>query len=74
VFRDGYETHEQYDLGYGCGNVFRGNVSHLAGVGGYAVNVTNRDQCGDNPNVVYDSNLVFGAVRGLTNIAVTPER
>jgi|SRR5215207_3038250 len=74
VFRDGYETHEQYDLGYGCGNVFRGNVSHLAGVGGYAVNVTNQAQCGDNPNVVYDSNLVFGAVSGLTNIPVTPER
>jgi len=73
VFTHGYETHEQYNLGYGCGNVFRGNLSHLAGVGGYAVNVTNQDRCAGNPNVVYNSNLVFDAVEGLTNIPITPE-
>jgi len=73
VFAHGYETHEQFDLGYGCGNVFRGNYSDLGGVGTYAFNVTNQDGCPDNPNLVYDSNAVTGALGGLTNVEVTPE-
>jgi hypothetical protein len=73
VFANGYETHEQYGLGYGCGNVFRGNVSYLAGVGHYAFQITNQARCESDPNVVYDSNLVVAAVDGLTNIPVTPD-
>ncbi len=70
----GYETHHQYNLGYGCGNVFRANASYLGGKGEYAFHITNQADCGDNPNVVYDSNLVWGATGGLANIPVTPER
>jgi hypothetical protein len=70
VFANGYETHEQFQLGYGCGNVFRGNFSALGGVGNYAFNVTNQDRCPTNPNIVYDSNVVTGAVVGLTTIPV----
>lgn len=42
VFANGYETHEQFNLGYGCGNVFQANVSDLGGVGKYAFYITNQ--------------------------------
>jgi len=73
VFADGYETHEQYNQGYGCGNVFRGNFSDLGGVGSVAVLVTNQDMCAakGQPNLVYADNAVTGATTGLTNIPVT---
>jgi hypothetical protein len=67
---DGYQTH-QILAPYGCGNVWRGNVSDLGGVGAYAVNVTTQSKCGSNLNVVYSSNTVTGATKGLTNIPVT---
>jgi hypothetical protein len=73
VFTDGYQTHEQFGLGYGCGNRWIGNFSDLGGVGAYAVDVTNQPQCvahGD-PNVVDASNVVIGATVGLTNIPVS---
>lgn len=68
---DGYQTH-QIVAPYGCGNVWHSNDSDLGGVGGYAVNVTDQSKCGSNPNVVYASNTVTGATKGLTNITVTP--
>jgi len=73
VFADGYETHEQYNQGYGCGNVFRGNFSDLGGVGTLAFNITDQDMCAakGEPNIVYESNVVTGATVGLTNIPVT---
>ncbi|MBV7668084.1 right-handed parallel beta-helix repeat-containing protein [Streptomyces halstedii] len=68
---NGYETHTQQS-GWGCGTVFRGNVSDLTGATGdkrLAVNVTNLSaSC---PTTVYSSNTVTGG-NGLTNIAVTP--
>jgi hypothetical protein len=33
--------------------------------------VTDQSGCAGNPNVVYSSNTVANAVKGLTNIAVT---
>jgi hypothetical protein len=74
VFNNGYETHEQYNQGYGCGNSFRANFSDLGGVGQLAVVVTNQDMCAakGQPNVVYADNAVTGARTGLTNIPVTP--
>ncbi|MFG2044837.1 right-handed parallel beta-helix repeat-containing protein [Dactylosporangium sp. NPDC048998] len=69
TFANGYETHTQID-GYGCGNVFRDNISDLGGVGGYAIFVSSK--CSANPNIVYASNTVTNAVNGLTNVAVTP--
>jgi parallel beta-helix repeat protein len=68
---NGYETH-QIVSPYGCGNTWRNNDSDLGGVGGYAINVTNQSKCSGNPNVVYSSNSVTGATKGLTNIPVTP--
>lgn len=67
---DGYETHTQQD-GWGCGTIFRGNVSDLTGATGanqLAINVTN--QSADCPTTVYSSNTVTGG-KGLTNISVT---
>ena len=68
---NGYETHTQQS-GWGCGTVFRGNVSDLTGATGgrqLAVDVTNRSA--DCPTTVYASNTVTGG-KGLTNIPVTP--
>jgi hypothetical protein len=73
VFADGYETHEQYDQGYGCGNVFRANASDLAGVGAYGFLITNQAECPGDPNVVYDSNVTWGAVTAPANIPLTPD-
>ncbi|MFB4425267.1 right-handed parallel beta-helix repeat-containing protein [Streptomyces sp. QL37] len=68
---NGYETHTQQS-GWGCGTVFRDNVSDLSGATGggqLAVNVTNAStSC---LTTVYASNTVTGG-KGLTNIAVTP--
>jgi hypothetical protein len=75
TFANGYETHNPATtppLLNGCGNVWRGNASDLGGVGQWAVHVTSTSKCADNPNVVFASNTVSRAVRGLTNIAVTP--
>ncbi|WP_331752707.1 discoidin domain-containing protein [Streptomyces anthocyanicus] len=67
---DGYQTHDRVD-GYGCGNTFRANDSHLGGADGYAINVTNQDACEDAPNIVTSDNTVTDAGRGLTNIDTT---
>ena len=75
VFANGYETHNPSttpSYQNGCGNVWRGNSSNLGGVGNWAINVTSTSSCSGNLNVVYASNTVTAAVRGLTNIAVTP--
>ncbi|MFD4278338.1 right-handed parallel beta-helix repeat-containing protein [Streptomyces cyaneofuscatus] len=68
---NGYETHTQQS-GWGCGTVFRNNISNLSGATGdrqLAVNVTNNSAtC---RTTVYASNTVTGG-RGLTNITVTP--
>ena len=58
--------------GAGCGNTFRGNDSDLGGASGYAINVTDQSSCSGSPNVVFASNTVAGAGKGLTNILVTP--
>ncbi|WP_335939447.1 right-handed parallel beta-helix repeat-containing protein [Streptomyces sp. PTD5-9] len=68
---NGYETHTQQN-GWGCGTVFRDNVSDLSGATGskrIAINVTNYSAAC--PTTVYSSNTVTGG-KGLTNIAVTP--
>jgi chitodextrinase len=75
TFANGYETHNPTttpSFPNGCGNVWRGNVSDLGGVGDWAINVTSTSNCSSNPNLVYASNSVTNAVRGLTNIPVTP--
>jgi chitodextrinase len=75
TFANGYETHNPSttpSFMNGCGNVWRNNRSDLGGVGGYAINVTSTSKCQGNLNVVYASNTVTRAVRGLTNINVTP--
>ncbi|SEL72577.1 right-handed parallel beta-helix repeat-containing protein [Nonomuraea pusilla] len=75
VFANGYETHNPStspSFPNGCGNVWRDNVSDLGGLGGYAVYVTSTSKCAGDPNVVHASNTVTGALKGLTNIAVTP--
>ena len=54
----------------GCGNVWRDNRSDLGGAGEYAINVTAQPDCAAYPNVVYASNTVAGATKGLTNITV----
>ncbi|MFE7458580.1 right-handed parallel beta-helix repeat-containing protein [Streptomyces sp. NPDC057554] len=68
---NGYETHTQRP-GWGCGTVFRGNISDLTGATGdrqLAVNVTNNSAtC---RTTVHASNTVTGG-KGLTNITVTP--
>ena len=71
MFANGYETHNA-SAGSGCGNVWRDNVSDLGGAGGWAINVTSTSKCAGNLNVVYASNTVTGATRGLTNVAITP--
>jgi hypothetical protein len=68
---DGYQVH-QIVSGAGCGNTFRGNDSDLGGASGYAINVTDQSNCSGSPNVVYASNTVSNAGKGLTNIPVTP--
>ena len=70
TFVDGYQVHQQI-AGDGCGNVWRSNKSDLGGVGNYAVNVTDQSGCASSPNVVYSSNTVTNAKKGLTNIKVT---
>ncbi|MDT0446363.1 discoidin domain-containing protein [Streptomyces johnsoniae] len=67
---DGYQTHDRVE-GWGCGNTFRTNDSDLGGADGYAINVTNQDECEDAPNVVTSDNTVTDAGSGLTNIDVT---
>lgn len=68
---NGYETHTQQS-GWGCGTVFKDNVSDLSGSTGdkrLAVNVTNYSaSC---PTTVRASNTATGG-NGLTNITVTP--
>ncbi|MGW2178634.1 right-handed parallel beta-helix repeat-containing protein [Streptomyces sp. NPDC001732] len=68
---NGYETHTQQS-GWGCGTVFRDNVSDLTGATGdkqLAFNITNHGKsC---PTTVHSSNTVTGG-KGLTNIPVTP--
>ncbi|MEV0226011.1 discoidin domain-containing protein [Streptomyces sp. NPDC050704] len=70
VLVDGYQTHDRVD-GYGCGNTFRANDSDLGGADGYAINVTNQDDCEAAPNIVTSDNTVIGAGSGLTNINTT---
>jgi parallel beta-helix repeat protein len=70
VLVDGYQVH-QIVSGSGCGNVFRGNDSDLGGGSGYAINVTSQPKCSGSPNVVFSSNTVAHARKGLTNIPVT---
>jgi hypothetical protein len=75
VFANGYDTHNTSttpSLPNGCGNTWRGNRSDLGGVGQYAINITSVSKCTAMPNVVYASNTVTGAVKGLTNAQVTP--
>lgn len=67
---DGYQTHQILSP-YGCGNVWRSNDSNLGNVAAYAINATNQSSCGSNLNVVYSSNTVTNATKGLTNITVT---
>ncbi|HZE40846.1 MAG TPA: right-handed parallel beta-helix repeat-containing protein [Stackebrandtia sp.] len=75
VFANGYETHNPSttpDMDNGCGNVWRDNDSDLGDTGDYAIDVTSQSKCEGNPNVVYSSNTVSHAKKGLTNIDVTP--
>ncbi|MFC0066472.1 cellulose binding domain-containing protein [Umezawaea endophytica] len=75
VFANGYETHNTSTtpaFPNGCGNVWRDNRSDLGGVGQYAINISSVSKCAAMPNVVHASNTASGAVKGLTNIAVTP--
>ncbi|WP_439657457.1 cellulose binding domain-containing protein [Lentzea sp. HUAS TT2] len=75
TFANGYETHNTSTtptLPNGCGNTWRNNRSDLGGVGQYAINITSVSKCSAMPNVVYASNTVTGAVKGLTNAPVTP--
>ncbi|MEV6235422.1 cellulose binding domain-containing protein [Lentzea sp. NPDC051838] len=75
TFANGYETHNTSttpSLPNGCGNTWRNNRSDLGGVGQYAINITSVSKCTALPNVVYASNTVTGAVKGLTNAPVTP--
>lgn len=68
---NGYETHTQQS-GWGCGTVFRNDISDLSGSTGnkqIAFNVTNYSaSC---PTTVYSGNTATGG-EGLTNITVTP--
>ncbi|MDK0518884.1 right-handed parallel beta-helix repeat-containing protein [Streptomyces sp. ML-6] len=68
---NGYETHTQRS-GWGCGTVFRDNVSDLTGATGgkqLAFNITNHGK--NCPTTVHAGNTVTGG-KGLTNIPVTP--
>ncbi|SEN67462.1 right-handed parallel beta-helix repeat-containing protein [Actinacidiphila rubida] len=71
TLNDGYQTHTQQP-GWGCGTVFRDNVSDLTGATGatqLAIDVTNSGA--DCPTTVSGSNTVTGG-KGLTNVPVTP--
>jgi hypothetical protein len=68
---DGYQTHTQQP-GWGCGTVFRGNVSDLTGSTGanqLAIDVTNA--AAGCVTTVFSSNTVTGG-KGLTDVPVTP--
>lgn len=72
TLNDGFQTHTQQD-GWGCGTVFRDNVSNLTGASGAtqtAIYVTNYSAAC--PTTVYSSNKVTPTSRPLTNIQVTP--
>jgi Carbohydrate binding domain/Right handed beta helix region len=62
---------EQLVAGYGCGNSFAGNTLNLGGAPGYGFDVTDQDECGSDPNVVYASNTVTGAGSGESTVPVT---
>ncbi len=71
---NGYETHQiatTPKFPSGCGTTWRGDRSDLGGAGEYAIKITTLAQCTGNPNVVYASNTVTGAKKGLTNAPVT---
>ncbi|MGP3967830.1 right-handed parallel beta-helix repeat-containing protein [Streptomyces sp. 6N223] len=70
--KDGFQTHIIVE-GYGCGNVFRANDSDLGGAEGYAINIEDPEDCGDNPNLVHADNTVSNAGSGLTNVEPTRE-
>ncbi|RSM77273.1 hypothetical protein DMH04_35030 [Kibdelosporangium aridum] len=75
TFANGYETHNPSttpSLLNGCGNTWRDNKSDLGGAGEYAIRITSTSKCRERPNVVYASNTVTRATKGLTNIPVTP--
>ncbi|WP_433259830.1 right-handed parallel beta-helix repeat-containing protein [Actinosynnema sp. CS-041913] len=75
TFANGYETHNPAttpSFANGCGNTWRDNRSDLGGVGQYAIKITSTSKCAGLPNVVYASNTATRAVKGLTNIPVTP--
>ncbi|WP_439658851.1 hypothetical protein ACSHWB_41770 [Lentzea sp. HUAS TT2] len=44
----------------------------MDGSGEYAIRITTVSQCTGNPNVVYASNTVTNAKKGLTNAKITP--
>lgn len=69
---NGYETHQIGSNPSGCGNTWRNNKSDVGGSGEYAIRITTVSQCTSNPNVVYASNTVTNAKKGLTNAKVTP--
>jgi parallel beta-helix repeat protein len=71
VLADGYQVH-RIVAPFGCGNVWQNNDSDLGGVGQYAVNVTDQSDCSSDPNVVYVSNTVAHATKGVANIPLTP--
>ncbi|SMD17502.1 right-handed parallel beta-helix repeat-containing protein [Kibdelosporangium aridum] len=75
TFANGYETHNPStspSFLNGCGNTWRNNKSDLGGAGEYAIRITSTSKCRERPNVVYASNTVTRATKGLTNIPVTP--
>jgi hypothetical protein len=69
---NGYETHQITGNASGCGNVWKNNRSDVGASGEYAIKITTLSQCTSNPNVVYASNTVAGAKKGLTNAKVAP--
>jgi hypothetical protein len=69
VFANGYEIHTQIP-GWGCGNVFASNASELGNIGGWAIFDASKN-CAT-PNTVFSSNTVTNALKGLTNVLVTP--
>jgi hypothetical protein len=67
---DGYQTHSQFD-GWGCGTVFRGNVSDLTGATGpdqYAFDITDYDATACPVTVAADNTVKGG--NGLVNPGV----
>ncbi|MGI5498828.1 right-handed parallel beta-helix repeat-containing protein [Lentzea sp. CA-135723] len=69
---NGYETHQITGNLSGCGNTWKNNRSDVGNSGEYAIKITTLSQCTSKPNVVYASNTVTGAKKGLTNAKVTP--